>query len=86
MAKFRLGNDAFLKTSGDSLTRRYSKGEVVDLDCPPPISAQPLDQPAIDAFSAAHGSRRLARNGVQMVENGKVKVPVAGGGWGEFRP
>jgi hypothetical protein len=83
MPQYRLGNDGFLIESGSTWPRHCRKGEVVDLSCAPPISAQPLDQNAIDAFQAHHGNRRIRPNGLQVYDatTDKTQVLAAGGGW-----
>lgn len=83
MGKFRLARPAMLRLGTNSKPQFCRAGQIVDIDGPPPISAEPLDQAAIDAFAAQHGNRRLRPNGLQTYDavTGKTKVPAAGGGW-----
>lgn len=87
MGKFRLTRPAMLRLGTNSKPQFCRAGQIVDIDGPPPISAEPLDQVAIDAFQAHHGTRRLRPNGLQSFDTttGRTDVPVYNGGWGEFR-
>lgn len=84
MAQYRLTRPAHIRQS-NGLTHLFQAGEVVTVadDLAPGITWQPLDQPAIDAFQARHGTTRLRPNGLQVYDagTGKTKVPAASGGW-----
>jgi hypothetical protein len=81
MAKYRLTKPAHLAEAGAPRPQYYPAGSVVTLDVPPPITAEPLDQEAIDAFASYHGGRRMLPNGLQVTVDGAVRVPLAGGGF-----
>lgn len=82
-AKYRLTKPAYLCPAGSAAPVVMKAGDVVDLDGPPPITAEPLNQEAIDAFRAQHGNMRMRPNGLQVYDasTGRTKVALAGGGW-----